>query len=527
MTSKSLQQIFIESLLLDNSGAYEIWDEDKKFIIKSAIGIQNYMSSGTLLMKSLMDGHPDILTCPGIMNRDLYAGIDILKKINPEDLHKINFYNYFIEICGIPIIGSKKLIDAYDHGLDQLGEDKSYKVGSDNKIFKDIVIRLFTSTYNKNQNLCVAHFYLIFILSYKILIEKETNINEEKERELKFVWDIHSNNFEHVKEFFKHFSKVKVLHMWRDPISSMDSMYKHIHSVIAFQHDEAKLGFGNRSVTQSILEQVFLDISWLNLNKRPTPFNLYGRLKFPFIEKNESKYIYLEELHLKPKEVLTKLCIWLKIKWHDTLLESTFDGKKYWNRRGSDDFSGFNSEFAAKKSNIINESDELIFKYVYNRCLIKDKYSIKHYKFLIGFFKRLNFEKSEYITNNRLLSIYKKINFNFIDEEGIKLIISEYLFLKRNKIQIINRLNKELFKGRLIRDFNGQFIQVPDSNFSGYKISLEMVPYNINFKLKFKLSIAYNIMIALDYFKIRMCILKCITLNNAIKNKDIYPQELI
>jgi hypothetical protein len=520
-----LNKIAIASLSMDNSGAYEIWDEDKKFIIKSAIGIQNYMSSGTLLMKSLMDGHPEILTCPGIMNSDLYTGINLLKRMKSEELHKIIFYNYFIHICGIPVIGSKKLIAAYDHGLDQLGEDKKYKVGCEEESYRKILLRIISSTYNKNQNLSITHLYLIFILSYKILIEEDSKRNEEKERELKFVWDIHSKGFEDVKEFFLHFSKVKVIHMWRDPISSIDSMYKHVNINIQFQQDDV-YGMGNRSVTQSVLEQMFLDIAWLSNYKSRTPFNLHARLKFPFIEKNESKYIWLEELHLKPKEVLTNLCIWLDIKWYDLLLDSTFDGKKYWNRKGSDNFSGFNPEFATKKSNIISESDALIFKYIYNQCLINDKYSIKHYQFLINFFKRLNFEKIEYIQTNRLYSNYKKINYSFTDEEKIKLIISEYLFLKRNKIHLINKLNKELFKGRLIRDFNGHFAAISNPNVSGYQISLEMVPNNFNFKIKLKLAIAYHIMIIIDYLKIRMCILKCIVLNKMIKNKGLYPQKL-
>jgi hypothetical protein len=138
----------------------------------------------------------------------------------------------------------------------------------------------------------------------------------------------------------------------------------------------------------------------------------------------------------------------------------------------------------------------------------------------------LDFEKIEYIQTNRLYSNYKKINYSFIDEEKIKLIISEYLFLKRNKIHLINKLNKELFKGRLIRDFNGHFAAISNPNVSGYQISLEMVPNNINFKIKLKLAIAYHIMIIIDYLKIRMCILKCIVLNKMIKNKDLYPQKL-
>ena len=532
MKSISLEQIAIESLSKHNSGLYEIWDEDRKFIIKSAIGIQNYMSSGTLLMKSLMDGHPEILTCPGLMNRDLYGEIITLKRTNPEDLHKILTYDYLTMICGIPIIGSNKVIAAYHRGLDQLGEDKNYKLGCEEESYKNILIRIISSTYNKNQNLCFAHIYLIFILAYKILIEGEENRNEEKERELKFVWDLHSNVFEDVKEFFLHFSKVKVLHMWRDPISSIDSMYKHVHQTIIFKADEVKVGFGKRSVTQLILDAIFLDISWLDINKRPTPFNLYARLKFPFIEKNESKYIWLEELHLNPKEVLTKLCIWLDIKWYDLLLDSTFDGKKYWNRNGSDSFSGFNPEFATKKSNLINESDELVYKYIYNQCSAKKIYNIKHYKFLIRFFKRLSFEKSEYLHENKLYAIYKKINYNSKDDKEIKLIIAEYLFIKRNKIHVIDKVrdldrsNNELIKHRVIREFNGKLFILRDSNINDSKIAIEMRKNNLNFKLKLKLTVAYHIMIAIDYLKIRICILKYIILNKIIKNKDIYPQKL-
>jgi hypothetical protein len=529
MSNISIQEIGQKALTLKNSKEHILWDEDRKYIIKDAIGVQCYGSSGTLLLKSLLDGNTELLTCPGILNMDLYGVLNRLKKLSSEERCKISIHQTFLQACGIPIEGSKKIELAFNHGLDKLGENKDLRIGCKEEDFKLILARVLISTYNKKKDISTAELYLIYILSYKIVSDIE--INKNKETVLKFVWDIHSNDRENVEEFKNHFTNVKIIHMWRDPISLIDSLYKHIHSVVTFNDQEAK--YGLRGITHKILDQIFLEIMWVNNSEKLIPFKKYARMKFPFAVKNQSKYIWLEELHQNPKDILEKLCIWLDIKWDDKLLKSTFEGKKFWNRNGSEDFSGFNPEFALKKSKLLSKDDEIILKYIANQCFKNERYKVNFYEFIIRFFNRLEIEKNEYILFGELYVVYKKLFREKIssekeDEETLALILLEYL-AKKNIEHLKSRVNIEFkdYKGRLIRKWDGTFVSSPDFNINECKIALEINPNAINLKQKIKVTTAFYVLKILKYIKIRILIFKCIILNRLQKNDDIYPESLI
>jgi hypothetical protein len=46
---------------------------------------------------------------------------------------------------------------------------------------------------------------------------------------------------------------------------------------------------------------------------------------------------------------MEKLCQWLEIPWNDSLLESTINGKQWWNEKNTLPISGFSSSIAAQR----------------------------------------------------------------------------------------------------------------------------------------------------------------------------------
>lgn len=57
----------------------------------------------------------------------------------------------------------------------------------------------------------------------------------------------------------------------------------------------------------------------------------------------------LEDVHLESRKTLEGLCSFLGLEWSDTLLESTFAEKKWWNLPGLRRVSGFSASIVSRK----------------------------------------------------------------------------------------------------------------------------------------------------------------------------------
>ena len=68
----------------------------------------------------------------------------------------------------------------------------------------------------------------------------------------------------------------------------------------------------------------------------------------PLENHEQWRAVRLEDLHANPKKTLNAICGWLGIPWHESLMESTFNGIKYWNVAGSIQTSGFNQDITAE-----------------------------------------------------------------------------------------------------------------------------------------------------------------------------------
>jgi hypothetical protein len=152
-----------------------------------------------------------------------------------------------------------------------------------------------------------------------------------------------------VKNWLQVDKEIKVLHLIRNTTQNVGSLIKHyIFSDIL------------KNWIKCAIFQICLDRA-LTVSR-----SIFGRAVFgkkPYYADGinfQSRAIRLEDIHLKFKKKINKLCFWLDIKRNNCLTKSTFMGFVWSNRDGSIKISGFNKKIVSQTHNeLLNNLDKL------------------------------------------------------------------------------------------------------------------------------------------------------------------------
>lgn len=280
--------------------------------INKVLCIQNYGISGTTLMHSLLDGHHQLLTLPGLYGREAYEIWMHCCGDTPfvEYSSYKNLIEYFAKV-------NPKWFNLQNcpHGLDRLGESKKIRLEISHDFFlKKMNEYCVDKAYVSRKDFIVSLFY-VFNDYYKRPVSEKTIL----------VFPIHSLPKEVMSLVCADFKHVYVLHMIREPIQNIGSLIKHI----TVMTPETTFTF-----TKGLLNCAF----WQILLEKSMHWSLYGiRIygKFPYYPDRigfESRSINLEDIHLRSRVSMEKICNWLKIEWSDDLLKSEFMGYPWHNR---------------------------------------------------------------------------------------------------------------------------------------------------------------------------------------------------
>lgn len=265
-------------------------------------------------MSSLLDGHPHILSTP--------------------DSTMMGFYQFWIQYGYLP---AERLVDAFvDHfavifdarkpskcprtgstaGFDlnyvAMGEDRDEILMVDVEVFKKSIFQYL----NFERTVTRREFFLALHIAYA------DAVGHRVDHEPILAFGLHINYSPSIRMFVEDFPDAFFLHMIRDPIQTAGSFFKHYWKGGCPAMD---LGF---SVIQQRLKS--------------------GSLVLPWVEA-QSRVVRLEDLHRRPREVLTAVCGWLGIPWSETLLRSSINGIKWWNDRSSIQVSGFSEVILNQK----------------------------------------------------------------------------------------------------------------------------------------------------------------------------------
>jgi hypothetical protein len=291
--------------------------------------------SGTGLMHSLIDGHPEISTLPSIYFKEYFNHANWIRITSTGWDGMIDRFISIYEVLfdassSIPIEGkSKKLIKNIGimDGMANVGNQKNEVLKVDKGLFRAELKRLM-ACYNELDS---SSFFKLVHNAYN------TAINDSNSKNLIF-YHIHNPDTYAQLNFARFNPDVNWLLMVREPIQSCESWTRESF------HEKDHYGVANR-----ILDMFF-------------------KIDDPLYTRQDSIGVRLEDLKEHPHKTIPELCKWMGITEEESLYEMTAQGKKWWGDPSSPDYDKDGQEPFGKTSikrkigSIFSENDQFILR---------------------------------------------------------------------------------------------------------------------------------------------------------------------
>jgi len=320
-------------------------------IFNKMIALIHFGRSGTGLLHSLIDNHPEISTLPSVYFSEYYKE-NMWSKLIAQGWSKIpeNFIKQFAVLFDarssipVPNIGESITNLGRKEGMANVGENSDEALMVDQDIFSSELQILMAERSKLNPQ---TFFSLVHIAYEKTLNNKFYKST--------IFYHIHNPSPYAKLNFLRYNPEVKFLMMVREPIQSCESWIK-------------------KTITVSS-EDTHIYIVTL----------LYDFDQIAF-RKQESLGVRLEDLKLHPKATIKALCNWMGIKESSSLYEMTAQSKKWWGDPTSPDYSSkgmspFDSSAITRKvGSIFSEQDQFILRTLFYPFSVRFGYVKKNIK---------------------------------------------------------------------------------------------------------------------------------------------------
>lgn len=284
--------------------------------------------SGSIFLQSLFDNHPNVINIPTAQLSVMYKPWE-----NSQHLEKnyvLEIFDHFISvICNAQASVSSvpKSAKSIEHfalaegycpgaslGLDSLGEKGDICLKVDEDLFR-MTLKKFL------QHLSQISFIQFFEAFHKAYYTALKGPHQRLPKDLIIVFQLHAYISTALRMFYQELREsVFHIQMVRNPIAGIGSHLRMLEK---------------SSPDGCASQLVFNDIRC-------------GYNELPEFS-NKSYSVRLEDLHADAEKSLRAICDWVGMQWSPALLESTFNGHKYWNVKDSDRVSGFNRVTTRKK----------------------------------------------------------------------------------------------------------------------------------------------------------------------------------
>jgi hypothetical protein len=264
------------------------------------IALMAYGRAGSLLIQSLFDSHPNVLTLP-------YAGA--MFSLIPASINDLNRQiDWFIK--RFPIIfdtsGGGYFGDVKDLGAGNFGPDGDEDLRVCSTDFKKKLLGIVNEycTIDSNRRLSRKEFFILVHIAYGLCL-RSFNVTE-----IRYIcYHTHTHVHDEWQTMLEDFPELYFIGMTRDPRQDWLS-WKKI--------------YGWR--VQRDVPPIFLVLhEYNNYSKGCYELSkLVERLKDDHI-----RIIDLEKLHISNIKAMTHLCSWLNIEFNECLLQSTFNGRQW------------------------------------------------------------------------------------------------------------------------------------------------------------------------------------------------------
>jgi len=303
--------------------------------------IMSYTSSASGLMSSLMDNHPNVLMFPDNLLSNFE---DFWQKNGHLSLNSLiqNFleqYPLFFDSRSAPVGLEETPESGTARGFTSLGPDRNEYFQLDKSKFKGYMQEYLDDGSEVSRKL----FFQAIHLAYSKVLDREV-------RNPIIVFGLHSLKFPHrFKSLMEDFSDVTFLQMVRNPVMATASRFRRqFINGIAISHFHKFIN----GVSQ-------------------------GGLMDPSTPASGWRAVRMEDLHSNPKKTMQNICNWIDLPWNDVLLESTINGKQWWNEPQSMQISGFSTAFSTQKfEDYLNHLDSFRLYILLSRKCIKWDYKV-------------------------------------------------------------------------------------------------------------------------------------------------------
>jgi choline kinase len=290
-----------------------IWTEEilrpfgeiRRHRVESVVAVQNWGRSGSTFVQSLFDDHPQVLSTPNFYSRRFYMvwAYDLAGR--PEAERVEAFLEAFRQWW------DSSLVDA-SAGLHRLGAARRELAGVERSKLEGYLRAAFPPGRPVTRRNLFEAAHLAYALARGQRLA---------ETGLQILFPIHGEPRAVACALLEDFPEARFLHTVRDPrtnVASTLAHYKVNNFDLRFDPVEATLLalFGQQMRRYGRLHTAFADRPYL-----------------PYLAVDDrARLLRLEELHGAGRTLLDAVCAWLGLEWSDRLLDSTWDGKPWWNR---------------------------------------------------------------------------------------------------------------------------------------------------------------------------------------------------
>ena len=310
--------------------------------------------SGTKFFHSLIDGHPEIATLPGIYFKGWF-GVDRWKFFST-NLRNINWRDVLVakilqeyepqfdarsrkNVHGKPYGDEKWLAKAL--GLMEMGPDRSQHFQADRNAFAKTLLSLLRPLSSVTQQACFELIHQAFETS----IRDNTTWDTHKHRHI--LYHLHNPDPFERANFLQLNPKARLLHIVRNPVQNMESW------LMLFWRANISDGLEHHSQVKN----------WRRMVGRIV--TLLREFHSPVNRDSLHRGVRLEDIKSSPRRVMPQIANWMGVSDHPALYESSFCGMQYWggSSASTGKITGFDTEAIDKPlGRIFGKRDIVIFE---------------------------------------------------------------------------------------------------------------------------------------------------------------------
>ena len=316
--------------------------------LRHVVSIHYYGRSGSLFLQSLLDGHPQVVMIPGTYLTGYYCFWEIFGRLPALKLLGafINNYEVLFDARSSVLVTQVGRDAGLALSFDKMGEHHDRVLGIDRDVFMERMLsHVMQECDDPNVECLSRQFFLQAIhAAYAEALGRQTS-----HKNLLIVLQTHNPYFDQVEPIYQDFGpNIRFLHCLREPVQALGSWYAHMREISTGPSPQGApphLELAGAAIARGIdhAKPIFAQYAHHFEHKQPTQDLIAWALE-------HTRGVRLEDLHTRPRETLENVCAWLGIDWHDSLLQSTFDGIT-WNYRttGGTTVNGFQRTTIGKK----------------------------------------------------------------------------------------------------------------------------------------------------------------------------------